>query len=279
MTSNSLASRSTDFFMLAHQKLLENIAIFWFVLAVLGQWIFAAYVIVFYGGASVEGNFERWNKVLPHGYVAGDFWGNLVVGIHVLFAAVIIIGGPLQLVPQIRKHFRSFHRWNGKVYLLTVLIAAISGLVMVWTRGAVGDTFMHVGISTNALLIIICAFFSYKNAINRQFDTHYRWTLRLFMVANGVWFFRVGLMAWLLIHQAPVGFDMSTFSGPFLWTLSSSVYIIPLPVLLLELYWKAKNSTSKALGFVTATILLVFTLLMGAGIFAATMGMWTPRIF
>src|SRR6185436_7030222 len=76
---------------------------FWFVVAVAGQWIFAFYVAVLYGRSGVRGDFAAWNKVLPHGYVAGDFAGNLAVAMHLLLAALILICGPLQLIPQIRQ--------------------------------------------------------------------------------------------------------------------------------------------------------------------------------
>ena len=38
---------------------------------------------------------------------------------------------------------------------------------------------------------------------------------------NGVWFFWLGLLLWLMIHQQPVGFDPKTFTGPFLTFLVS----------------------------------------------------------
>jgi len=60
---------------------LKAAATSWFVVAVVGQLIFVAYVIGFYGRAAMQGRFETWNKVLPHGYVPGDTFGNLVVSL------------------------------------------------------------------------------------------------------------------------------------------------------------------------------------------------------
>ena len=93
-------------------RALRAAATSWFIVAILGQWIFVAYVIGFYGSAAVRGRFEEWNKVLPHGYVAGDTVGNLVVSLHLLFAVVVIVGGALQLIPQVRRIAPAFHRWN-----------------------------------------------------------------------------------------------------------------------------------------------------------------------
>ena len=82
----------------------------WFIVAVIGQWIFAFYVAAFYGGAAIDGDFMRWNRVLPHGYVEGQAMGNLAVAIHLLFAVIVMIGGPIQFIPQLRKYAPKFHR-------------------------------------------------------------------------------------------------------------------------------------------------------------------------
>ena len=59
------------------------------------------------------------------------------------------------------------------------------------------------------------------------------------MVVNGGWFFRAGLMAWVLIHQAPVDFDPKTFEGSFIIALAFTQWLMPLA--LLELYLWAQN--------------------------------------
>src|ERR1700694_1657826 len=74
----------------------------WFLVAVAVQWTFAAYVIAFYGATAIHGDLAAWNRVLPHGYVSGDIAGNLVVAIHLILGVVIVVGGPLQLIPQVR---------------------------------------------------------------------------------------------------------------------------------------------------------------------------------
>ncbi len=259
------------------EKRILNFAVrLWFVIATLGQWLFAFYVIAFYGRATATGNIEKWNEILPHGYVPGDMAGNLVVGIHLLFAAIIIICGPLQIIPQIRNYAPTFHRFSGRLYIFTAIILSFSGLIMVWTRGTVGGMLQHISISFNAILIIISAIFAIRYAMKQDFRSHRIWALRLFLLVNGVWFFRVGLMFWLLINGGPVGFDPKTFEGPFLSILNISQYTIPL--IILELYLHAKTSSNKTLSLFTAAILVIFTVIMAIGIFGATMGMWLPRL-
>ncbi|WOH38796.1 DUF2306 domain-containing protein [Thalassotalea fonticola] len=255
---------------------LSHSAKMWFLVTVFGQWVFAFYVAMFYGGASLEGDFAKWNKVMPHGYIAGDTIGNIAVGMHLLLALVVLIGGPLQLIPQIRKLAPRFHRINGRIYILTALVLSVGGLFMVWTRGVAGGDIGKYSISLNAILIIVFASLAVYFAIKRDIKTHRRWAIRLFIVMGGVWFFRIGLMLWLMIHQAPVGFDPKTFEGPFLTFLGFAQYLIPLAVA--QLYFKASDSNNNQNKIIMSVALTLLTLAMAGGIFSASMGMWLPRI-
>jgi Predicted membrane protein (DUF2306) len=246
----------------------------WFVVAVLGQLVFAAYVVAFYGGATVAGEFERWNKVLPHGYVAGDFVGNLVVFSHVALAVIVMGGGALQLVPAVRRRWPRFHRWNGRVYLISVLVVALGGMFMKLTRGSADASWPVLGISLNALLIVGFAAMAIFHARARRIAAHRRWALRLFLAASGVWFFRIGLMFWIVANGGPVGFDPQTFRGPTLSVLAFAQYALPLLVLELYLFAQQRGPRVK-LAMVAG--LIVATLVTAAGSAAATMMLWAPR--
>lgn len=258
------------------KKILNTAVTTWFIVAVLGQWIFGLYVALFYGNASATGHIEEWNKVLPHGYVPGETMGNIVVGLHLLLAVIIIIGGPLQLMPKMRKYMPDLHKWTGRFYILSAYIISLSGLYMVWVRGSIGGKIQHISISINAMLIMIFATFTIRHAIVRDIKSHRIWAIRLFLVMNGVWFFRIGLNFWLFINRRPVGFDPKTFEGPFLYFLTFSQYIIPL--VLFELYSKALKSKNKQFILIISVILTILTLVMAIGIYAASKSIWLPKM-
>jgi hypothetical protein len=249
---------------------------FWFAVTALGQCLFALYILGFYGGAAMRGQPGHWNKVLVRGYVPGDAIGNAALGMHLLFAVAIIGGGLLQLLPSLRRAAPRFHRWNGRSYVMLAVLSSLVGTAMMWTRGAAGGPLMHTGLTLDAVLVGIFAFMAVREARARRFDSHRRWALRLFMAVSAVWFFRVGLMAWLMLTGRPVGFDPATFRGPFLDFLGFAQYLLPLA--LLELYLRAKASRSMLAHWAAAAMLVAATLVMGAGIFGAAMGMWLPRL-
>jgi hypothetical protein len=165
----------------AADTILKAAARFWFLTALAGQWIFVYYIAVFYGslifGQDLEGLRETH---LPNGFVSGDTVGNLDVAAHVLLAVIIMGGGPLQFIPQIRARFPVFHRWNGRLYLLTVFTVSLAGLYLIWTRGSIGGRVGDIVISVNAALIIVFAILALRSAIARDIKTHRRWRCACF---------------------------------------------------------------------------------------------------
>lgn len=248
----------------------------WFAVTVLGQLIFVAYILLVYGGAVVQGDLVGWNKVMPRGYVAGDTMRNIAIGVHLLLAAVIMFGGALQLIPAVRARAPRFHRWNGRVYITGAVVASLTGLYMVWSRGTVGDLVQHIGTSLNGAATIGCAALAVRFAMARNFAAHRRWAMRLFLCVSGVWFFRVGLMFWIAAHGGPVGFDPNTFKGPFLSFLAYAQFLLPLAVL--ELYLLTRERASAALHVGMAALLLALTGATAVGVAVATMGLWLPNI-
>ncbi|WP_194776836.1 DUF2306 domain-containing protein [Pararhodonellum marinum] len=257
-------------------KVLDFSVLVWFVTVVLGQMIFAYYILFLYGKAGLQGNFEHWNAVTPHGHLANDVLGNVIFGMHVMLAAIITIGGPLQIIPNVRNWLPTFHRISGRVYVTAAFVISMAGFYLTWVRGSVGGIEGAIFISINGLIIMTCAFFAIRYALAKKFDIHYRWALRLFLAMSGVYFFRVGMMFWLAIHQAPVGFDPETFRGPFLVVLYMVTYVLPLAFL--ELYFRAKRSQKKYPKWAYSLFLFVLTGGVAVGIFSATFGMWLPRL-
>ena len=257
-------------------RTLNGTAILWFVVAAIGHWIFVAYLIGHYGPLVFQNGLEGLaESAMPHGYVRGDLVGNAAALSHVLLATIVIGGGPLQLIPEIRIRFPRFHRWLGRSYLVAAVISAMAGLYMIWTRGTVGNLVTQLAITGDGILIFICAAFALRFAMARNFTQHRRWALRLFMVASAVWFFRVGLMGWTTLTGG-IGIDWETFTGPFIYFLGFGQYLVPLVVL--EMYFRARDRKEPASQIAVAITITALTVFMGIGIFAATMGMWLPRI-
>jgi uncharacterized membrane protein len=247
---------------------------FWFAVTVIGQLAFAFAVASFYGLTALRGDYHGWK--ISNGYIPGVTKGNLAVAIHLISAVIVMLAGAVQLVPQLRNRFPVLHRWNGRIYMLTAVALSAAGLYIQWFRGSVGDLTQHLGSAVNAILIWLCAGMALRYALARDFKAHRPWALRLFIVVSASWFYRIMFFGSFLIFKGPVGFDPSTFTGPFLTFMAFAQYLVPLAVL--EFYLRAQDRPGALRRLATAALLGMVTLGMGAGLFGVTMAIWVPQV-
>lgn len=244
----------------------------WFIVVLVGQWIFAIYVGLYHGSLIATKGLQGMGEThMPNGYIPGDPFGNMILAVHLITAVVIIGGGPLQLIPQLRINIPKFHRVIGRLYIFFVFIGALIGLYLTWSRPmpAFSSIYQLVAISIEAVLIIWFAILALRFAILRKTGDHQKWALRLFMVGSGVWSLRIGYMVWNFLEGI---FDFRW--KPFFDVWSFGSFLIPLAVL--ELFFLSK--TKPQLKIPLAIVILFFTIFMMLGVFLATSTMWLPRI-
>ena len=252
--------------------MLRMSARFWFTVAAIGQLAFVYFIARFYIPPTLQGQLEAWNrKALITGYVPGDDAGNFAFGVHVVLAAVITASGLVQLLPVIRRRAPALHRWNGRVFVTLAVVMSLGGLWLVWGRGTYLTIPGAVSISLLGVLTLVAAATTVWHARARRIASHEAWALRLFLLCSGVWFQRVGYMAWIILNGAPVGIG-PRMDGAFDIAWGFGQFILPLTVL--ELYLLARRSMSPGLKASVAALLGLLTLVMAVGI-AGTVGiMW-----
>src|SRR5262245_51601833 len=241
----------------------------WFFVTLIGQWLFLYYIIALYYASTLSGHFENWR----FGYIRGDTAENLAFAAHVLLAAVVAFGGLLQLIPQIRERAIAVHRWNGRAFLVAATVVAVVGLYMTWDRSA---SFLltykqalinAVSSSLNAVLIFVFVALAWRAARQRDIDSHRRWALRTFMVANGSgYFIRIATAGWSVF--APGVGRARWGDGPMDYFFRFAPYLVPLAVL--ELYLRARGSTSAIARLATAIVIVALTAYATAGTLAET---------
>lgn len=234
--------------------------------------MFLFYIVGVYAPPVISGHLAAWPKMIV-GYVAGDTVGNMAVGVHMMVAAIVTFGGALQLVPQIRSRAPAVHRGIGRVFLVAAFIAALGGLYMVWVRGATLSTANTYGVSGNAILILAFGALAWRTALRRDFVSHQRWAMRTFIVANGVWFLRVGAIG---IGAASVPLGLKLDQEAFFDVMVFGCYLIPLA--LLELYFMARSNTGALPRFAMAGGLTLATLMMCVGIVGAWFVLFAPAL-
>lgn len=271
ITSSGLAkTRITS----AGNLTLRRSAVAWFVVAALGQLAFVWMILAHYGGKTVAGNFAGWNdKPLIKGYVSGDTTGNIIFAVHVLLAAIVTTGGLLQLVPAIRTRAPMLHRWVGRIFFSIAVVMAMSGLWLTWVRHTYLSVVSGLAVSLDGVLILSFTAIAWRRAVKRDFAGHRRWALRAFMVVNGVWFLRVGMMAWVLMSGGGLGMNNS-LSGPADVVIQFGAYLVPL--IILETYLRAPASRKRHAKRMTVALIFLAATITMLGVCGAAAFMWWP---
>jgi hypothetical protein len=237
--------------------------------------LFGLYILAFYAAALYEGNLVRWNKVLPGLYTQGSTTSITGIGLHFAAGGIILVLGSIQLISSIRIRYPSIHRWIGRLYVLSSLLAAIGGLLFIIVKGTIGGLVMNIGFSLYGLLMLISAIETYRHAAAGRIEKHRAWALRLYALAIGSWLYRMDYGFWLLLSDGLGHSD--NFRGTFDRVMSFFFYIPNL--LLAEAFIRVRNyKTTTLLNLFSTFILLFMTGFLILGTYYFTKLFWGPAI-
>ncbi|MED4130020.1 DUF2306 domain-containing protein [Shouchella miscanthi] len=108
-----------------------------------------------------------------------NLW-KVMIQIHILLAIVALITGPLGLSKRVRNKTPFLHRWNGKIYILSILLNMIPGYYVSFFAN--GGFFSIVGFLTLNTLWLVTTIKGYLFIKKKQIRHHRKWMLRSFML-------------------------------------------------------------------------------------------------
>ncbi|MCO7222860.1 DUF2306 domain-containing protein [Pleionea sp. CnH1-48] len=246
----------------------------WLAIALVGQWAFALYIFMIYAVTLANGLDVNDFSPAPK-LKSSEGFDRFLFFSHVIPAIYLSLFGLFQLVPQIRNRFKSFHRWNGRIFLILGFIGATTGLYLQWTGDRWQSVTASLGITLNGLLILVAVFFTWHYAIKKQINLHKRWAVHAFILVNGVWSFRLYLMGWYMVNQGPNG-NTRNIDGPMDLFLSYACYLLPMAIA--EVYFWANRQRSSGKVWGGTSVMTIGILITLIGVSAAVIMMWTPRI-
>lgn len=237
--------------------------------------LFGLYILAFYASALYEGKMERWNQVLPRLYESGTTAATTGIGLHFAMGGIILILGSIQLIDTVRNRFPALHRWIGRLYVTSCLLAAVGGLVFIAVKGTIGGIVMNIGFAGYGILMFVAAIATYRYAVAGNLNRHRTWALRLYALAIGSWLYRMDYGFWLLLTDG-LGHTRS-FSGPFDHVMAFFFYIPNL--LVVEAFTRGRSyKTSPVLRLSASLVLLLATGFLGLGTYYFTLYYWGPAI-
>ena len=237
--------------------------------------LFGLYILAFYASALYEHKMDRWNQVLPRLYEPSTTTATTGIGLHFATGGIILVLGSIQLIDAVRVRYPALHRWIGRVYVTSCLLAAVGGLVFIAVKGTIGGLVMDIGFSLYGVLMFISAIQTYRYAVAGTMDQHRVWALRLYALAIGSWLFRMDYGFWLLLTDG-IGHTPS-FSGPFDRVMAFFFYLPNLFVV--EAFVRARHyKASPILRLSASSVLLLATGFLMLGTYFFTLYYWGPAI-
>ena len=175
---------------------------------------------------------ERWDKTDPGLYrtstTTSSGTANSLMLVHLICGIYLMFVGPIQLVPWIRQNYLNVHRWIGRIYILTALIASSCATTWVivfhtsrfWIHEDVGNITFGIAAFISSiqsyryirLSVSITATSStstdYTKNREKYIQLHKLWSFRLFGVIFGAALYRIWSWPFYLLGTVilpPVG--------------------------------------------------------------------------
>ncbi|HVF81860.1 MAG TPA: DUF2306 domain-containing protein [Flavisolibacter sp.] len=237
--------------------------------------LFGLYILAFYASALYSGNMEKWNGILPGLYQKNSLASTSGIGLHFATGGIILLLGSIQLISAVRKRFPALHRWVGRLYILSSLLAALGGLIFIVVKGTIGGTVMNIGFGLYGVLMFAAAIETYRQARAGQMEKHRAWALRLYALAIGSWLYRMDYGFWLLLADGLGHLD--NFTGPFDRVMAFFFYLPNL--LVAEVFIRSRSRKASVLLNAFSTLMvLVITAFLLVGTYFFTKFYWGPAI-
>src|SRR6202034_824093 len=95
---------------------------------------------------------------------------------HTLCGVTALLAGPVQFSSRLRQRHLKFHRVLGRVYVISVIVGALTGIALAAGRPGMPGTSMQ------AAAWIVCTTAAFLTARNRQIPQHRQWMARSYAV-------------------------------------------------------------------------------------------------
>ncbi|MGB3442464.1 MAG: DUF2306 domain-containing protein [Actinophytocola sp.] len=130
--------------------------------------------------------------------------------VHMIAGTIAMLTMVLQVWPKLRQERPKVHRVSGRIYVVSVLVSAGLGFIVVWWAPQVGK----VGALSLLLFWFVTTIAAYRAVRRGDLNKHRRYMLYSFAVsANNMWAF----FALLLIQRFQIPLDMVYYQEAARW--------------------------------------------------------------
>ncbi|AXG72411.1 hypothetical protein KORDIASMS9_04685 [Kordia sp. SMS9] len=188
----------------------------------LGDWVFKISMLIF----GIISAYYLIIRALPFLIISEEIYNpyyySRVVWIwpHVLGGVIAMIIGPFQFIPRIRIKYPRFHRVSGYIFLISILVSALTLVFLITTSSS--SLVIDVGLGIGGLVWLVTAILSFVAIKNRKVAQHREWMVRCYMITLAFVVFRlvIDIFSSLELTNEP---DIVALASWMSWTLPMCV--------------------------------------------------------
>ncbi|MGO4268343.1 DUF2306 domain-containing protein [Paenibacillus sp. TAF58] len=128
-----------------------------------------------------------------------------VLVLHIGFAFIALVSGLFQFHRRFRNNYPAWHRALGRVYVVSVTIGGLLGLVMTLYIESFTKAMAFVALS---LLWLLTTWKGFRYAVKKQIDEHRVWMIRSYAITLVATSARLVVPICILLYLAMQGFDL-----------------------------------------------------------------------
>jgi len=146
----------------------------------------------------------------PESLLRNNFWHSAFYT-HLTFGGLSLLTGWSQFSEWMRRKNIGFHRWLGKLYVLSVFVSGLAALYIAFY--ATGGLISSLGFGGLAIAWLSATFLAYQNIRRRNIENHHAWMIRSYALT----FAAVTLRLWIPLFQILAPFDFVTSYKIIAW--------------------------------------------------------------
>jgi uncharacterized membrane protein len=162
--------------------------------------------------------------------VLSNLYWEICFHTHIIFGAIALLIGWIQLVPKLRNINLKLHLIIGKTYITSVLISAIASLFISFYSN--GGKIVFIGLITGGIIWIITTLFGYYYILKKKISLHQKMMTYSYAVTFG----GVTLRIWLPL--------LTVILNDFETAYSIAIWLAWLPNLFFANHICAKKTTN-----------------------------------
>lgn len=128
-------------------------------------------------------------------YAGGGYWPRFAPSllVHITAGMVALLLGPFQFIGAIRKNYPKTHRLMGKIYLISILIAASASLIMSVSKIIIAEkaVIFGSGLFMLAAIWLLSSGMAYWSVRSKNYVQHKEWMVRSYVVTCAFTTFRL----------------------------------------------------------------------------------------